>query len=166
MKTYDHIEELVKIGMLRDDFSNAIKDGKILSAKNITIDKSVKNDCSWKVVNRIKNQEYFKLRAKTMKNDIDTASELIEESFDRINTSLNNLVEKEAETAVQLKKVSGKVRASTQQLGEGLAKIEKLANFDRMEKYVLLLERAASAIESLSVLEKSGKLDKIASAIR
>jgi gas vesicle protein len=122
---------------------------------------------SLKVVSkRIKNQEYFNSRAKNMKKDIDSASDLIEESFNRMGTSLDRLPLKESDTADKIKKVSGKVRASTSQLSDGLAKIEKLANFDRMEKYVLLLERAATAIESLSALEKSGKLDKIASSIR
>ena len=52
------------------------------------------------------------------------------------------------------------------ELKDKLKKVEKNANFDRLERYVLLLERAANAMHSLAELEASGKLEKIAASIR
>ena len=41
-----------------------------------------------------------------------------------------------------------------------------MANFERLERYVELLERAAQAMSGLAELEKNGKLEKIANAIK
>ena len=49
---------------------------------------------------------------------------------------------------------------------QGLARIENAANCDRLQQYVSLIERASSAMKILADLEKEGKLDKIATAIR
>lgn len=61
---------------------------------------------------------------------------------------------------------SGGVRDAADKLAAGLNKIEKAANFDRLERYVELLERAAKAMDLLATLEQSGKLEKIAGALR
>jgi hypothetical protein len=45
-------------------------------------------------------------------------------------------------------------------------KVEKTANFSNLERYVNLLERAATAMSTLAELEKEGKLDKISSALK
>ena len=44
--------------------------------------------------------------------------------------------------------------------------IAEVANFERLERYVELLERAAQAMSVLAELEKNGKLEKIANAIK
>ena len=41
-----------------------------------------------------------------------------------------------------------------------------MANFERLERYVELLERASQAMSVLAELEKNGKLEKIANAIK
>jgi hypothetical protein len=51
-------------------------------------------------------------------------------------------------------------------MASGLIKMEKSANFNNLERYVSLLERAASAMQTLADLEKAGKLDKIAGALK
>ena len=61
----------------------------------------------------------------------------------------------------QIKKASGDVRDVANKLAEGLIKIEKVANFERLERYVELLERAAQAMSVLAELEKNGKLEKL-----
>lgn len=118
------------------------------------------------LIKDINNGNHIKRRDKNMTNDIDSAADIVNKSYERFDFSLNKLMDKQAESAEAVKKASGKVRDSTQKLSDGLSKIEKLANFDRLEKYVLLLERAEVAISSLAELEKSGKLEKIASAVR
>jgi hypothetical protein len=64
------------------------------------------------------------------------------------------------------KKASGNIRKAADDLSSGLAKVEKQANFNNLERYVGLLERAATAMSTLSELEKAGRLDKIAGALK
>jgi hypothetical protein len=114
----------------------------------------------------IKADSYFNNRAKVMSKDLDNATKLVDQSIVSLDAAVVKLVNTENKVAESTKKVSGLVRASTQKLSEGLAKIEKQANFDRLERYVELLERANVALTSLGELEKSGKLERIAGAIR
>ena len=51
-------------------------------------------------------------------------------------------------------------------MSEGLSRIEKQANFDNLERYVALLERANVALSALAELEKNGKLNKISEALK
>ena len=51
-------------------------------------------------------------------------------------------------------------------MASGLSKIEKSADMARLQGYVELLERAATAMNALADLEKSGKLEKIANSLR
>jgi hypothetical protein len=51
-------------------------------------------------------------------------------------------------------------------MAAGLAKVEKAANFDRLERMVDLLERAAVAMSTLAEMEKSGQLAKLSEAIK
>ena len=118
------------------------------------------------ILNSIKTNQYFENRGKKMSKDLEKATKLVDESMEGFSRSIDKLVATENRMVDATKKVSTKVRETTQKLSEGLAKIEKQANFDRLERYVILLERASAAIESLAVMEKSGKLDKIATAIR
>ena len=133
------------------------KDGDIFSTRGVYKDvaKEINSDTG-----------YFNRRAEMVNEDLDKANDLIEKSFERLGNSLGKLIYAEKNAAEGVKKISGKVRDSTQKLSDGLSKIEKLANFDRLEKYVLLLERADKAISSLAKLEETGKLQKIAAAVR
>ena len=94
------------------------------------------------------------------------ATEKIDAAYKEFNIALNRFVDLEAKIADSAKRASGSVRDSGEKLAQGLARIEKQANFSRLEQYVVLLERAASAMKTLSELESSGKLDKIAGALR
>ena len=81
-------------------------------------------------------------------------------------TKMRELGVKEEEFKNKAKLISGQVRSSTNEMAEGIRKIEKTANFDKMSNYIDLLERAASAFEKLAELESNGKLDKIIAAIK
>lgn len=78
------------------------------------------------------------------------------DNFDKVATAVSE----------GAKKASGRIRSAAEDLSIGLARIEKQANFDRLERYVALLERAAQAMTLLAELEKSGKLEKISSALK
>lgn len=121
------------------------------------------NDLCLKMIN---SEQYFEKRAKRMTADIDKATNLTEQAISNFDCVLERMMKAEARVAEETKKVSGKIRATTQNLSDGLAKIERQANFDRLERYVELLERANSALTSLAELEKTGKLEKIAAAVR
>ncbi|MDP3875877.1 MAG: hypothetical protein Q8Q50_02740 [Methylobacter sp.] len=101
-----------------------------------------------------------------MTTDAQKAIELTDSVEKKFSESLRKLTAAEQSFALASKKASGSVRESTTKLSEGLLRIEKAANFDKLERYVELLERAAKAIDILGDLEKSGRLAKIADAIK
>lgn len=109
---------------------------------------------------------YFFMGAKKMTTDAEKAIELTDDVQARFSKSLDRLVNTQERFSENTKKVSGNVRDAANKLADGLAKIEKTANFDKLERYVILLERAASAMTVLAELEKNGKLEKIANAIK
>lgn len=109
---------------------------------------------------------YFRYRAKTVSNDIKAAEAMIDESIKSLNHAYNRMMDLESKLSESSKKQSGNVRDSAEKLAQGLARIEKAANFQRLEGYVVLLERAASAMSQLAELEKTGKLEKIAAILR
>lgn len=118
------------------------------------------------IVKMINSDQYFKAQAKIMSKDIEQAIELTEDVNARFSKSLDNFQNTTKKFTEQAKSASGGVRDAADKLAAGLNKIEKAANFDRLERYVELLERAAKAMELLATLEQSGKLEKIAGALR
>jgi len=118
-------------------------------------------------VNRINNDDYFKgRRMHEESKDIQVAQEKINHMLGVMAQSVNTLIATEETLTTKSRQIGGKVRDAADKLSTGLAKIEKAANFDRLERYVELLERAAAAMGTLAELEKLGKLEKIAAAIR
>ena len=89
----------------------------------------------------------------------ETADQLFKRNIDKLTVTTDTL-------QANVKKVSGNVRKAADDLSAGLAKVEKTANFANLEKYVALLERAATAMSTLAELEKAGKLEKIAGALK
>jgi hypothetical protein len=110
--------------------------------------------------------DYMTKQVKHMTKDAQIASELCDEMELKFRKSLSNFSAAQKDFSEQAKKISGDVRASSEKLAQGIQRVEKAANFERLERYVELLERAATAMTILGELEKTGKLDKIASAIR
>jgi len=91
---------------------------------------------------------------------------LTNECLETFNFALNQLLTKEKEISESSKKVSGNIRKSANELAEGLIKLEKTVNFQNLERYVGLLERAATTLETLAQLEKNGDLTKIIGALK
>ena len=109
---------------------------------------------------------FFTKKARVMSKDAEQAIELTEDVTKKFKSSVSNLLVVEQEFVQQSRKIAGEVKDASEKIGQGIQRIEKAANFDRLERYVDLLERAATAMTLLGELEKTGKLDKIASAIR
>ena len=114
----------------------------------------------------VNNDTYFTTRAKKMESDTKLAIEKTEKVTQVFSNTIDTLIQKESEIASSVKKVSGSIRQSADKLGAGLHNMQKIADFEKLERYVELLERAESAINSLASLESSGRLDSIAKALR
>jgi flagellar capping protein FliD len=112
------------------------------------------------------NGTYFTRNAKMISTDYEKASEITEEAWKMFSKNVDKLKQTTTQIQHDIKKVSGDIRKASDDLSQGLIKVEKTANFNNLEKYVLLLERAASAMAQLAELEKSGKLEKIAGALK
>ena len=109
---------------------------------------------------------HLERRAKKVEKQINEVTESVQATINVFNLAFDTLCTTENKIAEATKKVSGQVRDNAQKLSDGLMRIEKTANFDRLERYVALLERAATAMATLAELESTGRLEKIAGAIR
>lgn len=115
----------------------------------------------------INNGVYFySYKVKEMNDDMKKAAAVLDEAEVLLNDRINKYVQTQQKITDQTKKISGSIRESTQKMAEGLLRIEKQANFDNLERYVNLLERANTALSSLAELEKNGKLNKISDALK
>jgi hypothetical protein len=117
------------------------------------------------IVRAINAGSFFKGKAKVKAEDIDSATSLLDEANDRFSRSLDRFVNLQKEIADASKKASADIRKATDSLAQGLARLEKVINFNQLERNVELLERAAKAIDMLAALHMSGKLEKIADAL-
>ena len=109
---------------------------------------------------------YLTRRAKMVETDYEKAAEIADTAEKMFKRNASSLMATSDELQANIKKVSGNVRKAADDLASGLMKVEKTANFSNLERYVNLLERAATAMSTLAELEKEGKLGKIASALK
>lgn len=150
------------IGQPQDSFDGLIspigrdKHGGIYSADAVAV-------ACMKLINV---EDYFYGRAKNVSKDAERAIELTSEVTERLSTAINSLVATEQKYSESAKQASSRVKDASERICQGIARVEKAANFDRLERYVELLERAASAIDQLAKLDDSGRLEKIANALR
>jgi hypothetical protein len=105
-------------------------------------------------------------RAKTMSTDYETATKIADDATKMFKKSYSDLVDITTQLQTSAKKASGDVRKSADDLAQGLLKVQKQADFNNLARYVELLERAATAMTTLAELEKAGKLQKIAGALK
>lgn len=109
---------------------------------------------------------YITRGAKTVSIDFNNAVETLNEAERAFGKAIDSYQAKATALSTIAKKCSGDVRKAADDLASGLVKVEKTANFSNLERYVSLLERAATAMQTLAELEKAGKLDKIAGALK
>jgi hypothetical protein len=109
---------------------------------------------------------YLTRKSKMIETDYEKATEIAETAEKMFKRNASNLMVTTDELQANIKKVSGNVRKAADDLAAGLSKVEKTANFANLERYVNLLERAATAMSTLAELEKEGKLNKISSALK
>lgn len=92
--------------------------------------------------------------------------EAVNDWYERLDLHRTKMMASEADITKICKSTSTNVRTAANQLGEGLARLEKTCNFDRLERHVELLERASAAMLSLAELERNGRLEKIMGAMK
>ena len=114
-----------------------------------------------------KPTKYFKgILEMHINPDFESAEKMVTDITTSFVNAENKMLQRVESLKTTTKLASGNVRKAADDLMGGMAKIEKQANFNNLEKYVVLLERAAQAMTILAELEKNGKLDKIVSAIK
>lgn len=112
------------------------------------------------------NGNFITRGTKIMTIDMQRATDTLTDAERMFGRAVDKYHAQTAALAASAKKCSGDVRQAANDLASGLSKVEKTANFSNLERYVSLLERAATAMQTLAELEKSGKLDKIAGALK
>lgn len=105
-------------------------------------------------------------KVKRMDNTINEAINVLSESIDKVETLTEKLQREEESMASSTKRTIGKVKTTVSQLSDSLAKVEKLANFDKLERYNNTLCSIADSLERISALEKGGKLDAVIKALK
>ena len=125
-------------------------------------------DVAKAVVNKINDGDRFASShgLTAAEKDVAAASAQLDAMLTAMYTNMEALGACEKRIAANAKTASSKLKQAAELVGQGVVRMEKAANFDRLERYVSLLERAAVAMTTLGELEKSGKLEKIAEAIR
>jgi uncharacterized phage infection (PIP) family protein YhgE len=143
-------------GLLKPD----VVDSKGFGWKVETLNKFVANELT------LPNGAHLTRRAKDMSTDYEAASKIAEDATKMFKKTHNDLLQITGELQESAKKASGSVRKSADDLAQGLLKVQKQADFNNLTRYVELLERAATAMTTLAELEKAGKLQRIAGALK
>ena len=118
------------------------------------------------VINQINTNNYFTQWSKDMSSDVTKATEITQDATKRFNVVLDDFKKTHMDFSDNAKKASSSVRVAADAMAAGLLKIERTANFDRLERMVGLLERAAVAMTTMADLQKGGQLKKISEAIK
>lgn len=118
------------------------------------------------VISKINNENYFYQKGVKMMSDTKKASEKVEMTIKEFGTVIERFIALENSIVEQSKKTSGSLKDASEKLAQGISRVEKAANFERLERYVSLLERAATAMKMLAEIEATGKLEKIAGALK
>lgn len=114
----------------------------------------------------INDENYFERRAKNMVSDTKRAIDTTETTINQFNTVIDKFFLTEERFINHSKKMAGALKDASEKVSQGISRVEKSANFDRLERYVGLLERAAEAMNALAKLEAEGKLNKISEALK
>jgi hypothetical protein len=102
------------------------------------------------------------LAEKELKANMDQASNTLNDSFKRFDLHHKQMMKNEIEMAEKTKLLSQKVKDYTNQVGEAMARIDKVLVKD-FETKLDLLERYVLAMQSLNELENKGFLTKVSS---
>lgn len=116
------------------------------------------------------NSDYIKsgkitLTKKEATKNMDDASDILEESFQRYDNNFKKMIIDESKMVEQTKVFSQKVKDYTNQVGEAMAKIDKVLVKD-FEVKLNMLERYVEAMKALNELEQTGFVSKLSQSIK
>jgi hypothetical protein len=114
----------------------------------------------------VKNGTLEKELEKETSKEIQAANDFLEFSLNKLNKKFQELKSLEIEFINHSKQSTGKLKDCSEKIGQAFERIHSKANFEKLEQYILLLERASKAMQSLSSVHDSGKLAKIMEALR
>lgn len=144
-------------------------DAKLKPAASIRNEHYYTNyDVALTIANEIctETNAYFTRRTKMNRDDLNKAKEQVESATAKLTGAIDQLTSKINELSEKTKTISSKTRDTAQKLNEGLIKIEKQADFTKLEQRVELLERAGKALNALAKLEQNGSLQKITQSLK
>lgn len=99
-----------------------------------------------------------------VKKTLASAIQSVDDKYRVFNDSFNRMARREIEVVEATKKHVGVIKERANAVAEALARIDKLAGFDFDEK-LKRLERFAAAVDTLSQLNKTGRLADLAKAV-
>jgi uncharacterized protein Yka (UPF0111/DUF47 family) len=116
-----------------------------------------------------RSEQYSSIIDRKVKGMIRTTEQVtkeLEDTVSKFGKVIDNITNKEVEVQDITKRVGSKVKDSTNKLGEGLAKLERTCNFGKLDKYAETLSNLADSLERIAELERTGKLEKLISAMK
>lgn len=118
----------------------------------------------------IANTEFIKTGANTLTKkeatkNMDDASDILQKSFEKFDANFKKMILDESKMVEQTKLFSQKVKDYTNQVGEAMAKIDKVMVKD-FEVKLDMLERYVSAMKSLDDLEQKGFVSKLSQSLK
>ena len=104
-------------------------------------------------------------KVKSMSSKIKEALDVMECSIVKVSELNDRLLNSEKSVAESSKKAVSKVKSSVNEITDSVAKIEKIANFDKLERYSKTLLDIAGSLERISLLQNDGRLDSVIKAL-
>jgi hypothetical protein len=101
----------------------------------------------------------FTPRIEIASNSVKSFTGLLVNAMDEFNVAELKLTE-------SIKKSSGTIKDSAHRLKDGLEKVEKIADFEKLEKMACTLERISNSLSILAELAEAGKLSRIIDSIK
>jgi len=105
-------------------------------------------------------------KGKAMSEQVEQATQIVEEAIVGFTKAFGRFQEMQQSFQANAKKTSGAARDAAERLADGIQRLEKAADLNKVERYVDLLERMAKACSTLADLNQSGRLDGIAKALK
>lgn len=118
----------------------------------------------------IMNTEFIKagnvtLTKKEATKNMSEASDILQAQFKRFDDNFKKMIYDESKMVEQTKLFSQKVKDYTNQVGEAMARIDKVMVKD-FENKLELLERYVLAMKSLDELEQKGFITKLSQSLK
>lgn len=110
-------------------------------------------------------QPYFKREFKNMNKELETAGQAFDDAFKIVSDKYLAFNDKTKEVKALTKKTGGEIRSAANDVAVSIEKIDKLADFAKLERMADTLERIAGALTTLSAIDENGSLSGVIQSI-